>query len=254
MSTIIEVSREFTNGFIFNSENRTINDKHVLCLQEQMKTSFEMFPAITVNQITRHVIDGQHRLTAYQNLVDSGEIPPNTTLKVMLVEMPLEKEKDAIRNANTNSKNWILEDYIISEAKKNINYEKLINWCSNHVLCVDGTKKKYRYGAAILKGMGCRHLLLSGTFTLSDEELLKGEIIHNELLEIVRLLEKPLKGCFYESLASSWYQMRHLHELKVWLKEMKRKKNILQKKPFASKADWDTIFSVIHREIDVKNN
>lgn len=249
----MNVNREFTKAFVNNTENRVINHGHVNKIKEQMRTSLEVMPALTINQITNHIIDGQHRLRAFQSLVDDGTLPINATYPVMFVTISEDEEKNAIVNANTNSKNWSLDDYIASYGKSNLAYKKLNEWCINHTLCVEGQKSKFRYGAAMLKGIACSKSLKDGSFTLYNEDLERGELIHAELFEIVRALNLPTKGSFYEYLAVSWFQVREWHTFKEWLKELKIKKSVILKKSYSNKKDWDIIFSSLHRAIDIKN-
>lgn len=253
MNNIQLVSRIETNEFNSNSENRVINRGHVNRIKEQMKTSLNRFPAITINEVTKNIVDGQHRLKAFQKLVDEGELPSDSKLLVMFINIPTEEEKEAIIDANTNSKTWSLDDFIASYAKNNSDYKKLDEWCSNHALTIDGNKRKYRYGAAILKGCACSKQLRDGSFQITYEDLKNGETIHSELIEIIDILGKPNKGNFIEYMSVSWCQVRNLHPFKEWLKELKTKKNSLVKKPFSNKQDWDNIFSILHRAIDIKS-
>lgn len=135
------VSRDETKQFHSNSENRVINHGHVNKIKEQLRTSLNYFPPITINAVTNNIIDGQHRLKAFQKLVDDGELSSDSKIPVMYVTIPVVKEKEAIINANTNSKNWSLDDYIASYAKSNSDYRKLDEWCANHALTIDGNKK-----------------------------------------------------------------------------------------------------------------
>lgn len=246
------VSRDETIEFNSNSENRVINHGHVNKIKEQMKTSLNIMPPITVNDITKNIIDGQHRLKAFQKLVDDGELPLDSRLPVMFVNISTDFEKEAIINANTNSKNWSLDDYIASYAKSNSIYKQLDEWCGNHALTVDGNKKKYRYGASILKGAACSKQLKDGSFELTLDDIRRGELVHSELIEIIDTLGKPCKGNYIEYMAVSWCQVRNLHLFKDWLKELRSKRGSLTKKPFSNKQDWDNIFSILHRAIDIK--
>lgn len=252
MKRFYEVNREQTKEFSYKDDNRQINHGHLRKIKDQMKESFGVMPPITINEQTKRVIDGQHRLQAFRDLVDSGELPKDATLSVMYISIDEDKEREAIVNANTVSKNWSLDDYVASYSKSNEVYKKLDEWCSTHTLCVDGNKKKYRYAAAMLKGVACSKSLKDGSFTITDDDFERGEIIHTELLEIIGVLDKPLKGSFYEYMAVAWSQVRHFHPFKEWLKELKIKKSTLSKKPFSNKEDWDNIFGLLHRAIDIK--
>lgn len=249
---IIHANREFTANFKFNKSNRAINHGHVNRIKAQMKESLGVMPPITVNLTTSNVIDGQHRLKAFQSLVDSGELPADSKLLVMLVEIPEECEKEAIVNANTNSKNWSLDDYIASYARTNDMYQALDDWCSNHTLCVDGVRRKYRYGAAMLKGMACSKELRNGSFVLSDADFERGEEIHAEILEILTTLGRPLKGNYFEYMAVAWAGVRDLHPFKDWYRELKSKKACILRKPYGNMRDWNDIFGMLHIAIDKK--
>lgn len=111
------VSYNDTLKFGKNQENRAYNHAHLEKIKKQCISSMDTMPPITINVVTNHVIDGQHRLKAYQDLIKEGAIDPETRIKIMLVEIPIEDEKQAIIDANTNSKNWSLDDYIASYVK-----------------------------------------------------------------------------------------------------------------------------------------
>lgn len=252
MNTIQKLNREELKQFQNNSENRMINHGHKQRIKKQMLESLDYFPPISVNSLTKHIIDGQHRFKAFVELYDEGLLPLDSKLEVKYLEIPIEKEKEAIVNANINSKNWSLEDYINSYAVKIPDYSLLKNWCNRHMLCNDGKREKFRYGSAMLKGKGCSKELKDGTFTLTQEELDYGEIVHNELVDILEILNKKTNNPFMEYLAISWCEVRHLHPYNVWRKELKQKKNVIMKKPSENKKEWNDIFGFVLRGIEIK--
>ena len=103
--------------FTTNNENRAINKGHLQTLKKQWLSSAALMPPITVNAWTNHITDGQHRWSAYIDLVRNGELPKETKLKVMYVSIDPIEEKAAIIASNTNSKNWVADDYVNSYAK-----------------------------------------------------------------------------------------------------------------------------------------
>ena len=257
------VSYDKTKDFGRNQSNRQYNHGHLGKIKEQWKTNAEMMPAIQVNVLTNHVIDGQHRLRAYQELIEDGALSADTKIKVEFYEVSLNEEKEEIINANTHSKNWSLDDYIRSYIKDNmLPYCNLQEWCITHPLCYKYTKDnetkeqtkdfKYRYAASILTGRRCQGELKSGTFNFSDEDVKNGEDVHAEMLEIIEVLGKKGYGAWIESLAVSWYEYRNMHPFKVWLKEMKAKKNKLQRMPSDNSSEWNAIFNTVHGAIDKK--
>ena len=242
-----------TRSFGENQENREVNHSHLQKIKKQLINYFEAMPPITINVLTNHIIDGQHRYKAYKELVESGELPMDSKIKVMFVEIPIEEEKQAIIDANTNSKNWTLDDYIKSYAKSGIrSYVELEEWCKAHPLCCDGGKAKFRYGAAIITGKRCSAELKSGNFTFSTEDYRRADEIHAEMLEIVELFDLKGKGNWVESLATSWTAARNQHEFRVWMRELKTKKQKFMRLPKDNSKDWDNIFAQAHLAIDKK--
>lgn len=255
------VTVEGTKDFGKNQENRAINHGHLQKIKVQCLTNLEMMPPITINSITNHVIDGQHRLKAFQSLVNDGSLPIDSMIKVMFVEIPVDEEKNAIVEANTNSKNWSLDDYIASYAKAGIvSYVKLEEWCESHILCYKFTKDKetgeqnkvysYRYGAAILTGKRCSNELKSASFTFSEEDAEIANDVHAEMLEIIDLFGLKGNGAWIEALAVTWHEYRRMHPFKEWMKELKKKKSRFMKMPKENSKEWEAIFNTAHGAID----
>ena len=246
------VSYDDTLKFGKNQENRAYNHAHLEKIKKQCISSMDTMPPITINVVTNHVIDGQHRLKAYQDLIKEGTIDPETRIKIMLVEIPVEDEKQAIIDANTNSKNWSLDDYIASYVKAGIvSYERLNEWCKTHPLACEGGKSKFRYGAAIIKGKRCQELK-TGEFSFTEDEIKRADEVHAEMLEIVELFDLKGKGQWIESLATSWVAVRNQHDFHSWMKELKAKKQRFLKLPKDNSKDWDSIFGQAHLAIDKK--
>lgn len=249
------VPYEVTKDFGKNQENRAYNHAHLMKIQKQCLTSLEAMPPITINVVTNHIVDGQHRLKAFQNLVETSQINADSMLKVMFVEIPLEEEKQAIIDANTNSKNWSLDDYIASYVKAGIvSYVKLDEWCKGHPLSSDNGKSKFRYGSAIITGKRCSNELKNGEFSFTEDELQRADEVHAEMLEIVELFNLKGKGAWIESLANSWIAVREQHDFRTWIRELKAKKQRFLKLPKDNSRDWDGIFAQAHLAIDKKNN
>lgn len=249
------VGYDRTAVFGKNQENRKINHGHLQKIKRQTLESLEGMPAVTVNLLTNNIIDGQHRTEAFRQLVEAGLLPADSKLKVMFVETPPDEEKQAIIDANTHSKNWSLDDYIASYARAGIeSYVVLDDWCKHHSLTNDNGNSKFRYGASIITGKKCSAILKSGEFTFTEEELTRAEEIHAEMSVIIELFNMRGKGCWIENLATSWTAVRNQHNFKVWLREMKNKKNKFMKLPKDNVKDWDNIFAQTHLAIDKKQS
>ena len=251
MSNIISLNREQLLLFKKNSENRLINHSHKNRIKKQMEKFLDYFTPITVNIRTSNIIDGQHRWIAFIELVEENKLPIESTLDVKYLDIPIEKEKEAIVEANINNKNWTIDDYIYSYSKSNENYVKLIDWCSTHMLCIDGKKHKYRCGAAFLTKKRCDKELKDGSFTIDQENMNSADTIHDELVDILEILDKKSTH-FLESLIISWIEVRHLHPYNIWRKEIKTKKNMILKKSTENQKDWNDIFGLVLRGIEIK--
>lgn len=246
-------------NFTTNSENRKINRGHLKNLKKQWYSYAAIMPPITVNKLTNHITDGQHRWTSYIDMVKNGELAKDTKIKVMYVNIDPADEKDAIIAANTNSKNWVADDYVASYAKSgNEKYKKLTEWCKSHELACtktkDEIKPKYIYGAAIITGNQCREELMKGEFSFTDEQLKRAESIHAEMVELKNAMNIQGSNSWVTTLAMSWHDFRGMHDFKAFLKELKNKmrSSYYKKLPKQSKKDFTTIFSQVHSTLDVK--
>lgn len=246
------VSYKESLKFGSNQGNRIISSSHLLKLKKQCLESLEILPPITINLVTGNIIDGQHRLKAYQCLIEAGAIEPERKIKVMFLEIPKEEEKKAIINANINSKNWSLNDYVLSYMKEgNDSYIKLEEWCKSHSLVSDRGVIQYRYGAAILLGKGHRKNLKNGQFKLTEETLRIGDKVYKEIEEIVSILELgDLQNSWVESLAVSWNNVRKLSRFSEWRNALKENKDELVKLPKNKMKDWDIIFTKAYSFIE----
>lgn len=240
--------------FNLNNKNRVYNTRHLEKIRAQTIRSTELMPPITINIITGNIIDGQHRHKAYVDLYALGLLPRHATIKVMYVEIPEEKELEAIINANTNSKNWTLDDYIASYIKLGIeSYVRLEEWSKSHLLTCECGKSKIRYASAILAGKRCNPTLKSGMFTVTDEDFERANVIHDEMFQIAEILGMKSRGSWLESFAVSWNKVRNQHNINVWLKEFKAKKATYGRMPTDNDKDWEAMFAQVHLNIDKKN-
>lgn len=248
------ISYEETKKLQFHNQNRVINRLHLDKIKKQhLEEGLGCMSPIIVNITTNDVIDGQHRTIAYQELIEEGKMSADTKIQIQYVLMEEKNELDTIVQVNKNQKSWTLENYIDSEiAGGNMNYIKLGEWCKTHILTNCDGKPKYRYGGAILLGKGCQQRLQDRAFLFDDEAAKKAETIHSEMIDILKVLEFPMKGCWIESMAIAWHGVRDFHDFKSWVRGLKKQKSKLCKLPHESKNDWNNIFSQVHLELDKK--
>jgi hypothetical protein len=248
------VSLEKAETFGLNNKNREYNHSHLNKIKREMVACLDVMPPLTVNVVTNHIVDGQHRHKGFIDLRKAGLLPVNSTIKVMYVSIPEDKEYEAIVRANNNSKGWTLENYVASNITKGIvSYVNLDSWCKTHTLASDESgKPKYRYGSAIIKGQRVNNDLKHGTLTISNEELERADAVHNELLKIMEILDMPKKGLEIEALAISWIEVRDQHDFNTWVKSIKSKKSDILKMPKKNSKQWIAIFAYVHLDIEHK--
>ena len=247
-----EMPNDFRENLDKIIENRKINPSHQRTIKQAMELNLNFFPPIMVNSRTNNIIDGQHRSAAFIELVSENKLPSDSTLDVKFLDMSKTTEIDLIIDTNVNSRKWNLDDYVSSLSKKNVHYATLTNWCTNHSLCNHKGRLKYRYAAAMLTGKtGCSRLK-NGSFIVTEANLRMAENVHAEIIEILDILNKKKKSSFLEALTISWMEVRHLHSFTSWKREIKKKKNMLIKKPDSCKSEWDNIFNQVLRGIQLK--
>lgn len=230
-----------------NKKNRLINRSHCNKLKKKMNESLSVLPPFTYNVVTCHIIDGQHRVTAFLEAVEKGIIPPTSTIDAKFVEIPEDKEMEAIMEANINSKNWKLDDFVNKYSKEvdNDSFKKLVSFADENELCKENGKPKYRITSAILTGRSCQKDLKNGTLEITDEQIELGKAVHNELLTMLNIMEKPKKGSWIESMAIAWNATREHVDFKNLKKKLKTK--TIKAMPYNNQDHWLNIFGAASR-------
>ena len=239
--------------------NRMIDERHIKLFTDYSEQQLRNMPAITVNERTGRLIDGQHRVRAICKMIEQGKLPKDYRFDVMFSDIPEEYERKEVISANINSKGWTQFNFIecyMKDADDDIaqNYIMLDEWCRTHKLTAPKRKKsspKFRYGAAMMKGVSCTSILKNGEFKVTKEELYEAHIIHNELVEILKAMDRPMTGSWLEYMATAWYNARRDTDFKKFMKALKND-SILSRakgKPSNSRRDWDDIFICIKNDM-----
>lgn len=239
--------------------NRMIDERHIKLFTGYTEQQLRNMPAITVNERTGRLIDGQHRVRAIVRMIEQGILPKDYRFDVMFSDIPEEDERKEVISANINSKGWTQFNFIESYMKDSDddiaqNYIMLDEWCRTHKLTAPKRKKsspKFRYGAAMMKGVSCTSILKTGEFKVTKEELDEAHIIHNELIEILKAMDRPMSGSWLEYMATAWYNARRDTDFKKFMKALKND-SILSRakgKPSNSRRDWDDIFICIKNDM-----
>lgn len=253
-----KVKLNHVNDFI----NVIKNGKSRKYLDEEVYLVFGLIPVI-INPVTGHIMEGQHRLQAFIDAHNKGMIDDNARILIVYWDIYDEElENTLIIDLNSNSKNWSIDDYMNNYSQYLEYYQKLKEFCENHELCMTYGKKgekthKYRYAAAMIKGMSQASVLKKGAFTCTDEELKQADIIHKELCEIRKKLNLPMVGTDIEAMAIVWHTDRNLISVSdiksIYYFNKDIEKKLADIKNIKNKKDWDYIFSKFEKIVNTKN-
>ena len=253
-----------------SQKNRQINDKHVndfVTILKDKKFSPEedgtmlaygIIPII-VNPVTNHILDGQHKLKAYNICIEKGLIPSGVKILIGMWSITDEaQENDFTIMLNSKSRNWQLNDYLDAYAVDNENYSKLREFCKTHNLCLKKNKKgdtisiDYRYGGAIIAGKAVSGLLKEGTFEFTDDQLAVADIVHREMEQIRKKMGITTSSSDIEGMASAWHTYRQIMTVDdiVKMPVIPSKAKEIQVK---NKKDWDVVFSILYTQKELNN-
>ena len=239
--------------------NRMIDERHIKLFTGYSEQQLRNMPALTVNERTGRLIDGQHRVRAIVRMIEQGKLPKDYKYDLMFSDIAEEDERAEVINANINSKGWTQFNFIecyMKDADDDIaqNYIMLDKWCREHQLTAPKRKKsspKFRYGAAMMKGVSCTSILKNGEFKVTKEELYEAHIIHNELIEILKAMDRPTSGAWLEYMATAWYNERRDTDFSKFMKTLKKEPTLSRAKgkPSNSRRDWEDIFTCIKKDM-----
>ena len=84
--------------------NRMIDENHLKLFKSYSEKQIRSMPAITVNERTGRLIDGQHRVLAIVEMIEEGILPKDFRFDAMLIDIPEEDERTEVMDANNNFK------------------------------------------------------------------------------------------------------------------------------------------------------
>lgn len=242
--------------------NRMVDEGHIKLFIGYSEQQLRNMPPITVNTRTGRLIDGQHRVRAIVRMIEQGKLPKNYRYDVMLIDIPEEDERTEVINANIHSKGWTQFNYIqfyMEDVCEDISnsYKMLDAWCRQHQLTApkkEVQSPKYRYASAMMKGMGCSSILKNGLFNVTPEELDEADKIHNEIVEILKIMDRVSTGTWLEYMAISWFNARRDTDFNKFIKVLKNDSilNNVKGRPSISIRDWDYIFAYVKMQMQNK--
>lgn len=209
------LNKEEAENIKFLNGNRTINKSHVTKLANDLKKGDgKYFPAIIVDENTKIVIDGQHRLTAYRLLWDNKKINFNEPIKVEFKQFGQDVLNNIIR-MNQNQRTWKLQDFLDMQRKTDDTNSivKLEEFCSKngflHKRIASGKIKfNYRYACILLFGKHHTSKIKNGTLVVTDQDIENGQKLYNEVSAILEKLGINDTEGWIEKLFFAWHRVR----------------------------------------------
>lgn len=203
---------ESTFGFF--KANRELKKAHIkeikdAILSEPYKAMF--IAPIRVDINTYNIIDGQHRYSAFRGAWECGS---NEPMRVIFENLPTNDAINIVAKINSTSDNWGIKAYehkLKEEGNQHIlNIEE---FGKSHPICQKVNKKNEvvgyypRYVYAILFGKNITKEVKNGSVVVTDEDLVFGDKIYNEVEKLIHSLNYDINSWF-ESFAHSWYDIR----------------------------------------------
>lgn len=109
-----QVSYKTAQAFKQHYCNRNLIVSHVKNLKKEYLENNGFCMPITVNNVSKNILDGQHRFEAIKQLVDENKIT-SPTIYVQFVHLDtIEEEIKWMKKINNVSKHWSINDYIVS--------------------------------------------------------------------------------------------------------------------------------------------
>lgn len=209
------LSKEEAEDIKFLNGNRNVNKSHVTKLANDLKKGDgKYFPAIIVDENTKTVIDGQHRLTAYRLLWDNKKINFNEPIKVEFKQFGQDVLNNIIR-MNQNQRTWKLQDFLDMQKKIDgtDSIPKLEEFCSKnerlHKITIKGKNKLcYRYACALLFGKNQTNKIKSGSLIITDQDIEHAQKLYDEADTILKRIGLDNNDCWIEFFFTAWRRVR----------------------------------------------
>lgn len=252
----IELSAKELKNVGWNEYNRKINKGHLSKIKKDIINSLSNFPPIVINVITGDLIDGQHRLKAFLECVRLGLIPEDSKLGVILVEIEEDNEFKTIVDINTNSKNWVIDDYVMTYVKQGIeSYVLLDDFCreGNPLLYNAKTEKlNYINALCIIGGYRGENELKHGEANITPEHIDFGRKKLTQISKIIKDLGLKTSGAYARGILQAWVisSEKYNHTMTEWVTELK--KNRYWKDRPHTKSEFLDIFCLAHSAIEDK--
>ena len=255
---VASVSYKESHDFNQHPLNRRVNQSHVNEIKRGMTSVEELqkFSPIEVNVVTGNIIDGQHRLAAFQSAIEDETLPKGAKLLVYFLRATEDEEIQLIQDKQ-NSKSWTMYDLVEKHAKeRKPMFREMLDFAANHELTHKGSELKPAYALSVITGNPQYPNLRKGTIKITKEQLKNADKVHDELKDILVAFGLTTFGRHINSLAQSW----HRHRDKINTADIKdlmtRKRDttyrdILLKMERQNTRQWDAIFEAAETYINI---
>lgn len=208
-------NKDAVNNFIFLSYNRDIRNAHVNKMYKKLKGKESLssdFSPIKVDIKDYAILDGQNRFKAFCKCWDEGI---KAELKVEFVDIPFERRVEYLKNINTNSKNWSLEDYAkMLKNKDEVTYNKILSFALKNKYCHSNLNKiKWRYTFQFLFGTNKTKELQDFNLKVYPKDLKKAQQLHDEIEKLFENIEIKM-GAWFEHFVGAYRIIREDKDFK----------------------------------------
>jgi hypothetical protein len=200
--------------------NRSINRQHVAEIFNGLeRNEWYKLGEIRVDEETKQIIDGNHRYLALQMYVDKyGSFRGNKVNVIYYTRPEGTSLAAAIRIFNEGRKALTTADYFkLSSYDGNGTMAVIDDFAKKHDKFHKSSKKGikiyYRYVLALLYGKNVQNQLIKSSIDITPEIIQQGEILYNEIDQIMNAINNPKTGTWFEEMIKAWYYCRIKDEL-----------------------------------------
>lgn len=261
--------------FLKLNANRDINKTNVKDKEIEFLKHGCFLNEITINIDNNHILDGQHRIQAYLNLIEKNQIPSTTLLDVKYIKLYDISEIDYCKDINSSAKIWKAEDFVNRNKESGIyinlypKLEKLFQSApaleyepKKNLICKLGSKRQKAYRRLLIllkyhKGdkfniKSIRKEFDDGTLIITDNDIQRAQTLITELTTILNTI-----GCGnpsgLEDIARCWINRREDYSFQEWIYAFKKKYETIRTLPKNKKSEWDIIFNEADLYLRKKN-
>lgn len=235
-----QVSYKTAQAFKQHDCNRNLMPSHVKNLKKEYLENNGFCMPITVNDVSKNILDGQHRFEAIKQLVAENKITLPTVYVQFVHLETIEEEIKWMKKINNVSKHWSINDYIHAYCATDPNCQYLYSWAKTR--CIDN----FGLVGTYFKGKNCRQALLKGTFSITEEDKQHADIMFEEVNKIAEALQTSIN----ESLVCAWNQQRVDFPISDVVKYTKKNRSKL--KHFCnvqSQKEWQNYFNKVREYV-----